>query len=130
MNFKGMVLQVPKVHTSCSSCSVFLVGKQPGLAFNSSLLMRAKEVIVVVHSYLCEPLEVLSHSDNKCFITFVDGFSRMLWLFFTKAKNETMDIFKKFKVIMEMKSRKLVETLRTDNRGVYTSKNFESFYVR
>lgn len=121
-----MVIGIPKVETLESSCIVCLVGEQHVIAFNSILPMRAKEGLDVIHSYVYGPLEVLIYGWNKYFITFVNEFSRILWLFLIKAKSEAMQIFKDFKAIMEIKSGKLIKILRTDGGGEYTSKDFDS----
>lgn len=88
IEFKGTVIGVPKVQKPESSCTICMVGKQPRLSFKSSLPMRANEGLHAVHSKNFGPLEVPSYGGNKNFITFVDGFSRMLWIFQIKSKNE------------------------------------------
>ncbi|GAU38465.1 hypothetical protein TSUD_151880 [Trifolium subterraneum] len=49
-----------------------LLGKHPRSSFKSNLPMRSSEVLNVVHSDICGPIDVLSTGGNKYFITFVD----------------------------------------------------------
>ena len=60
-------------------------------------------------------------------ITFIDDFSRKTWIYFLKAKNEVFEKFKEFKALIENLSDKKIKTLRSDNGGEYTSKEFEAF---
>lgn len=55
----------------------------------------------------------------------MDENSRKLWVYLIKNKDEVFKVFKRFKLIMENRSKKKVKTLRTDGGGEYTSKTFE-----
>ena len=108
-------------------CEVCIPGKQPRSSFQSQLGMRAKVVIEVVHSDIFGPFEVPSFGGNKYFITFVDEFRRMIWLYLLKFKSEAFITFVKFKALVERESGRLLKILRTDGGGEYTSAEFESF---
>ena len=60
-------------------------------------------------------------------ITFIDDFSRNTWIYFLKEKSEVFEKFKEFKALIENLSDKKIKTLRSDNGGEYTSKEFEAF---
>jgi hypothetical protein len=75
---KDMILGVPKIELPNTVCDTCLLGKQPRNAFSSSAASRQKELLNVVYSYVCGPLEVPSLGGNKYFISFVDEFSRKL----------------------------------------------------
>ena len=62
-------------------------------------------------------------------ITFVDEHTRMLWLYTIKLKSEALEVFKRFKVLVEKESEKTIKILRTDGGEEYTSKNFEEFCI-
>jgi len=101
--------------------------KQSRLPFVSDAPKRASEALQVVHSDICGPFEVPSLGDSKYFITFVDEFTKMIWLYTIKLKSEALDIFRKFKVLVEKESEKSIKVLRTYGGGEYTSKEFEAF---
>ena len=44
-----------------------------------------------------------------------------------KNKSEVFEKFKEFKALIENQSEKRIKTLRSDNGGEYTSKEFEAF---
>jgi len=48
-------------------------------------------------------------------LTFVDDFSRKVWVHFLQHKNEAFPMFKKFKALVENQTGRKIKTLRTDN---------------
>lgn len=109
------------------SCNICLVGKHSRSAFKSELKMRAKHVLNVVHSDIYGPIKVPTYSGNRYFITFVDEYSKMLWLYLIKLKSDALEVFKKFKVLPEKQSGMKLKILITYGGGEYTSKDFESY---
>jgi len=53
----------------------------------------------------------------------------MIWLYTIKLKSEALEIFKRFKILVEKESDKSIKIVRTDGGGEYTSKEFEAFYT-
>ncbi|GAU30142.1 hypothetical protein TSUD_360350 [Trifolium subterraneum] len=127
LNSKNMVLGLPSVIAPVDTCTTCLLGKHPRSSFKSNLPMRSSEVLNVVHSDICGPIDVLSTGGNKYFITYVDEYSRMIWLYHIKAKSEAFEVFKRFKTLVEKQSDKQIKVLRTDGGGEYTSKEFENY---
>jgi transposase InsO family protein len=84
-------------------------------------------VLNIVHSDICGPFDVLSTGGNKYFMTFVDEYSRMIWLYHIKTKSDAFEVFKKFKTLVEKQSDKSLKVLRTDGGGEYTSTEFENY---
>ncbi|GAU46952.1 hypothetical protein TSUD_281870 [Trifolium subterraneum] len=119
--------RLPSVIAPVDTCTVCLLGKHPRSSFKSNLPMRSSEVLNVVHSDNCGPIDVLSTGGNKYFITFVDEYSRMIWLYHIKAKSEAFEVFKRFKTLVEKQSDKSIKVPRTDGGGEYTSKEFENY---
>jgi transposase InsO family protein len=126
---KEMVKGLPKIEIPNKICDGCLIGKQSRNAFNKSMPMRSSNVLEVVHSDVCGPFDENSLGGNRYFVTFVDEYSRKMWIYLLKAKDEVFDVFKNFKVLVENQSGKKLKILRTDGGGEYTSKNFELFCV-
>lgn len=59
---------------------------------------RADDLLGDVHLDMCGPFEVHSLGGNKYFVSFVDEFSRMIWLYLIRTKGEVFDIFKSLKI--------------------------------
>lgn len=60
-------------------------------------------------------------------MTFVDEFSRKIWLYLLKTKGEAFGMLKKFKVMTETQSGRNLKVLRTDGGCEYSSKDFEEY---
>ena len=61
------------------------------------------------------------------FLTFIDDFSRKVWVFMLKKKFDVFNVFKQFKVMVEKRTGKSIKCLRTDNGGESTSIEFEQY---
>jgi hypothetical protein len=62
------------------------------------------------------------------FLTFIDDFSRKIWIYFLRHKSETFEKFKEFKAEAEKQSGKYIKVLRSDGGGEYNSDEFANFY--
>lgn len=124
---KEMILVVPKLDIPHKFYDTRLIGKQPRTAFISTTTHRSKELLNVVYFDVNGPLEVPLMGRIKYFISFLDEFSKKIWVYLIKAKSGAFDIFQKFKFFVEKQSGKSITSLRTDGGGEYTIKVFEKF---
>jgi hypothetical protein len=69
----------------------------------------------LVHSDICGPINPTSNGGNKYFITFTDDLTRKTWIYFMKEKSTALELFKKFKVLVENESGCVIQCLRTDD---------------
>ena len=60
------------------------------------------------------------------YVTFIDDYSRKTWMYFLKNKSEVFNKFNEFKTLIENHSKRRIKTLRSDNDGEYTSREFEA----
>ena len=58
---------------------------------------RAKHPLEMIHLDLCGPMQTPSLSRKLYFFTFIDNFSKKLWVFFVKYKSNVCAMFKEFK---------------------------------
>jgi len=96
--------------TKCESC---ILGKKYREPFQKGKAWRANTTLTLIHSDLCS-VEVLSNGGSKYFITFIDDFSRKIWVYFLKNKSDACEVLKIFKVYVERQNGYFVKTLRTD----------------
>lgn len=69
-----------------------------------------------------------SLGNNLYFVVFIDDYSRMTWVYFLRQKSDLFQVFKTFKQMIEIQIGLKIRTLRTKNRGEYTSQEFNTFY--
>ncbi len=108
---------------NCKGC---MLGKNIKKAFPSSDNI-AQGILDLVHSDVCGPMSSPSLSGCLYYVIFIDDYSRKCWIYFLKAKSDTFDKFKEYKVFIEKQIGKHIKTLRTDNEGDFESIQFEDF---
>ncbi|GKV17840.1 hypothetical protein SLEP1_g28296 [Rubroshorea leprosula] len=74
---------------------------------------------------LCEACTLGKHS--RYFLTFIDDFTRKIWVYLLQNKSEVLSCFKKFKAHVERQSGHCIQILRTDGGGEYTSNEFHEY---
>ena len=57
----------------------------------------------------------------------IDNYTRMYWLKFLKEISESFEKFKIFKAMVENETHVKIKCLRSDNRGEFTSNEFDEF---
>jgi transposase InsO family protein len=72
-------------------------------------------------------MPVISLGGYLYYIIFIDDYSRKTCLYLLKTKDEVFSKFQEFKAEIENLMNKNIKTLRTNNGGEYTSKEFISF---
>ena len=60
-------------------------------------------------------------------ITFIDDYSRYVWVNFMKEKSKAFNKFQQFKEVVEKEVGRKVQSLKTDNEGEYTSAEFSQY---
>ena len=100
------------------TCDHCLAGKAKRVSFKHSSL-RQESVLELVHSDVCGPLKVRSIGGALYFVTFIDDYSRKLWVRMLKSKDKVFDVFKEFHVSVERETGKKLKCIRTDNGGEY-----------
>nr|GEW79168.1 retrovirus-related Pol polyprotein from transposon TNT 1-94 [Tanacetum cinerariifolium] len=104
-----------------------LVGKQQRNPFPQESTWRASQVFELVHADICGPINPLSNSNKRYMITFIDDYSRKVWVYFLVTKSEAFVVFKQYKSRVEKESGVAIQGLRTDRGGEFTSLEFTTF---
>ena len=120
---KGLPQLEVRIDSVCAGCQY---GKAHQLPYKESKF-KAKEPLELIHSDVFGPIKQASIGGMKYMVTFIDDFSRYVWVYFMKEKSETLSKFKEFKKVAEAEVSKRVRSLRTDNGGEYTSDEFSDF---
>ena len=108
-------------------CEPCVDGKHHRSSFPKSGSRRATKLLEIVHSDVCGRLEAKSLSGAEYFVTFIGDKSRYVWIYILKNKSEVFKKFLGWKSMVEKSSGEKIKTLRSDNGGEYTSKEFEDY---
>ncbi|GAU30941.1 hypothetical protein TSUD_143890 [Trifolium subterraneum] len=114
-------IEIPK--EVCEEC---VQSKQQRNNFSKEAKSKTKAILAVVFYDVCGPIQVESIGGNKYFVTFIDDFSRKLWTCLIKKKSDVLDVFIKYKSMVEIQSGHKLKTLRTDGSGEYVSNEFDA----
>ncbi|KAE8724129.1 hypothetical protein F3Y22_tig00010869pilonHSYRG00008 [Hibiscus syriacus] len=120
---KGLPQLDVRTDTVCAGCQY---GKAHQLPYDESKF-KAKEPLELVHSDVFGPVKQQSISGMWYMVTFIDDFSRYVWVFFMKEKSDTFSKFKEFRDSAEGEVGKKICCLRTDNGGEYRSNEFSQY---
>ena len=123
----GMDLHQPHVGPSSFTCEGCIEGKQQRLPFSVEGATLATKPLEIVHFDVCGPMKTTSMGAAKYFVTFIDDFSRKVWLYPIKAKSECFNKFKEFKALVEKQSEKKIKVFHSDNGDEFMSNQFKEF---
>lgn len=120
---EGITITNKDVNVVCVPCCEAKQTRLPFPNFGS----RAKALLEIVHTDLCGPMETPSAGGAKYFITFIDDYSRRVYVYFLKNKLDITLVFKKYKDEVENELEKKIKVLRSDNGKEYSNKVFSDF---
>ncbi|KAL4326131.1 hypothetical protein GQ457_11G022160 [Hibiscus cannabinus] len=109
----------------CESC---LLGKMTKTPF-SGKGERASDLLGLIHSDVCGPMNTQARGGYQYFITFTDDFSRYGYIYLMRHKSEALEKFKEFKNEVQNQHGKSIKALRSDRGGEYLSQDFDELLV-
>ena len=83
---KSMVKGFPIINEHKNSCESCILAKHQMDNFPNDFY-REKEQLELVHTDLCVPMKTQSIGGRFYFLTFIDDFSRKVWVYFLKHKS-------------------------------------------
>nr|ABA96191.1 retrotransposon protein, putative, Ty1-copia subclass [Oryza sativa Japonica Group] len=107
-------------------CEHCVFGKHKRVKFNTSV-HRSKGILDYVHADLWGPSRKPSLGGACYMLTIIDDYSRKVWPYFLKHKDDTFAAFKEWKVMIERQTEKEVKVLRTDSGGEFCSDAFDDY---
>ncbi|KAE8732649.1 hypothetical protein F3Y22_tig00001818pilonHSYRG00071 [Hibiscus syriacus] len=127
LKWKNMVVGLPQFSCPTNVCEECVLSKQHRESFPKGKSERARNLLEIVHSDICGPINPISNGGKCYLITFIDDLSRKIWVDFLQEKSEALTAFKRFKAIVEKEVGHSIQVLRTDHGGEYNSHDFTQF---
>lgn len=127
MSTGKMVLGMPEIKAQNEVCKGCLMSKQVRSSFPRQATYNAKKALEIIHGDLCGPIAPATTAGNRYFFLLVDDFTRVMWVYFLKSKNETLEAFKNFRAKVEKGMERKIKIFRTDRGGEFTSKLFNAY---
>jgi transposase InsO family protein len=110
----------------CESC---LEGKMTKRPFTSKG-NRAKDLLELIHTDVCGPVNIRARGGYEYFITFTDDYSRYGYTYLLHRKSEAFEKFREFRAEVEKQLDKSIKSLRSDRGGEYLSAEFIDHLVQ
>ena len=107
----------------CNDC---IKGKMHVTTFPTGRI-RGKNLGALIHSDVTGPMETMSPGRSYYFVLFKDDFSNWCEVYFMQKKSQVPEFFRKFVASLKTQHNATVSTLRSDNGGEYTSREFEEW---
>ncbi|GAA5935806.1 hypothetical protein JCM1841_000645 [Sporobolomyces salmonicolor] len=117
-------LKVEGAHSK-AECNICQAAHATRLPF-SSLDSLASHPLELVHSDVLS-VDAASLAGKRYVVTFVDNFSRRLWVEPLDCKSDVFEAFKRFKAAAETESGCKLQRFRSDNSGEYSSRAFRAY---
>lgn len=112
------------VEIDCVSC---IRGKQTRLPFPQKNEKSSKEVLGLIHTDLCGPMNTESMGGSLYFATFIDDYSRKVFVYFIRRKSQYLEKFKEFKNMVETQTGNKLKMIRSDNAAELVSYDFTKY---
>jgi transposase InsO family protein len=112
-------------HNNKNKCEVCIQAKMTKKPFPK--VERNSQLLELVHSDICEINGILTRGGKRYFITFINDYSRLTYVYLLRTKDEAFEKFKEFKKMIENKKERQIKVLRSDRGEKYFSKEFSTF---
>ncbi|KAK8914559.1 hypothetical protein KSP39_PZI024198 [Platanthera zijinensis] len=110
-------------------CGHCVIGKKTRV-FIGTAVHNTKGILNYFHTDVCGPTKTKSFIRRQYFVSFIDDYSKYVWVYTMKSKNEVLEIFVIWKKWIENQTDKEIRYIRSDNEDEYTSKAFLQEYQR
>ena len=102
-------------------CEHYVFSKQCQVQF-CKVVHSTKAMLDYIHVDCWGPSHVPSLGGSRFFLSVIDDYSSMTWVFMMKHKSEAFKVFKQWKTLVENQTEKKIKRLRTDNDLEFCSK--------
>ena len=109
---------------SVEFCEVCVLGKSSRTSFKTAV-HKTKRTLDYINSDMWGPAQTTSLSRAKYFISLIDGYSRMVWVYLLKGKNKVFKKFNQWKALVETQTGRKVKRLRTNNGLEFYNQQFD-----
>ena len=107
-------------------CEQCVLGKQKRGKFGTAI-HNTEGILDYIHTDVWGPTKTASLGGKHYFVTFVDDFSRRVWVYTLKSKDEVLETFLVWKKMVENQTWRKIKVLRSDNGTEYRNDQFSYF---
>ena len=115
----------PSLSKGSLDCEICHFAKSCRLPFKTSL-SQTSHIFEMIHSDVWGPFSA-SIDGFRYFVTFIDDFSRVTWIYLLKTKCEVLECFENFHALVTTQFSAKIKILRSDNGSEYMSHNMTNY---
>lgn len=120
----GMSCSKEETDQHCEACAKAKMHRVPVPKASRS---KSSRPLQLIHSDVCGPMNVNSIAGSKYVLSFTDDYTKYVTVYFLKNKSEVLSKFEEYESMVTNATGLKIQTLRSDNGGEYTSKEFAKF---
>ena len=107
-------------------CEQCVLGKKERVKFGTAI-HNTEGILDYIHTDVWGPTKTAFLGGKHYFVTFVDDFSRRVWVYTLKSKDEVFETFLVWKKMVENQTWRNIKVLRSDNGTEYRNDQFSIF---
>ncbi|XP_070033000.1 uncharacterized protein [Nicotiana tomentosiformis] len=127
---KLFAAKLASINDTINKCSVYPCARQTRLAFPSSCI---KTVVAfdLIHLDVWGPYNCATFDGNRYFLTVVDDFTRMTWVFFLlKLKYDVCVVLTQLIVLIQTQFNKVVKAVKSDNGSEFVNSTCTTLFQK
>lgn len=105
------------------------MGAQPRLPFADTGNRAIKE-LELIHSDVGGPISIKSMGGCRYYVTFIDDFTRKVFVYCLHNKSQVFQCFVKFKTLVENQIESKIKKFRSDNGTEFDNTKFKMFFEK
>lgn len=120
----GMKFEIKQNIEPCIPC---INGKSSKSPFKNKGT-RAKQILEIVHTDICGPMEEASFAGSIYMLLFIDDYTRKTHVYFLRNKNQTFNKFREYKAEVEKETGMSIKCVRSDNGAEFCNHAFDKLF--
>lgn len=111
---------------NCETCAKAKLARAP---FKNATT-ETKQILELIHTDVNGPMEVESIGGSRFVVTFIDDFTRKVFIYLIRHKSDVFERFLEFKNFIELQTESKIKRVRSDNGTEYTCNRFTELFKR
>lgn len=127
---KKVLSKTDKYFDKCNcedACEICVQGKMSRKVFPKCSNQQSYNILDLIHSDVCGPMDIQTPSGKRFFVTFIDDFSKYIKIYLITHKFEVLDKMKEFSEMVFTKFGRYPKIIRSDRGGEYIGTKFSDF---
>lgn len=109
-------------------CEIWILGKHPKISYKRKRRNKSNKPLELIHSDVNEPMPEVSLGGHRYFVSFIDDYSKKVFLYPMKMKNKVYQKLLEFKNLIENQLNRKIKAFRSDNGTEFVNKQIQELF--